>query len=236
MLADLAPNATVGDLPDVLLKYRLSAYAAGQMSGYNHNRGAVLRFLGATLGTDHPLTVQCARVERLKEQPKRKRGLTLDELAAVLAYLPEKQRHVFRELSLTGMRPDEYYSGHFRVLSDRIEVLGTKTKAAVRVIPLVEPITGTTLKRTGMRHYLDKYPGPSLEPYTARRTFANLMELAGIPRTRRRMYLGHSGKDVTDLYERAEVAAFLVEDAERLRQAVGGLLVAKGLTLMKEAK
>jgi integrase len=230
VFAAFAPTATVGDLPDVLQRYRLSCHQAGRMSAYNHNRGAVLRFLGSTLGPDHPLTVQASRVERLKERPKRKRGLTLDEMRAVLDYLPAPQRKVWWELCLTGMRPAEYFSGQWRVLGDRIEVLGTKTAAAERSIPMVEPITGTTLHKTGMRHHLNRYAAVKLEPYTARRTFANLMELAGIPRTRRRTYLGHSGKDVTDLYERAELTAYLKEDAEKLR----GVLGLSGLKLMKE--
>jgi len=44
------------------------------------------------------------------------------------------------------------------------------------------------------------------------------LEAASIPRTRRRIYLGHGAGDVTDLYEAHEVAAFLVEDAERLQR------------------
>jgi hypothetical protein len=42
------------------------------------------------------------------------------------------------------------------------------------------------------------------------------MEEAGIPRTRRRLYLGHGAKDVTDLYEVHDVTAYLAEDAARL--------------------
>jgi hypothetical protein len=42
------------------------------------------------------------------------------------------------------------------------------------------------------------------------------MEEAGVPRTRRRLYLGHGAKDVTDLYEVHDVTAFLAEDAARL--------------------
>jgi len=36
----------------------------------------------------------------------------------------------------------------------------------------------------------------------ARRTYANLLEAAGIPRTRKRMYVGHGVRDVTEQYER----------------------------------
>jgi integrase len=63
--------------------------------------------------------------------------------------------------------------------------------------------------------------GGSVTVYDLRRTYANWLEAAGIPRTRRRMYLGHGARDVTDLYESHEVKAFLVEDAAKLRRFVG---------------
>jgi|SRR6185312_6934212 len=59
-------------------------------------------------------------------------------------------------------------------------------------------------------------------PYDLRRTYANWLEAAAVPRTRRRLYLGHGARDVTDLYEAHEVAAFLAEDAARLRRYVEG--------------
>jgi len=52
--------------------------------------------------------------------------------------------------------------------------------------------------------------------YDLRRTYSNWLESAGVPRTRRRLYLGHGARDVTDFYESHEVTAFLREDAERL--------------------
>ena len=50
---------------------------------------------------------------------------------------------------------------------------------------------------------------------------ANLLEAAGTPRTRRRLYRGHGAQDVGDLYEAHEVAAFLAEDAARLNKHIG---------------
>ena len=60
-----------------------------------------------------------------------------------------------------------------------------------------------------------------VEPYDFRRTYANWLEAAGIPRTRRKLYLGHGASDVTALYELHEVAAFLVEDAAKLSTFLG---------------
>ncbi len=76
------------------------------------------------------------------------------------------------------------------------------------------------LTRWGFRQALRRL-SIKVTPYDARRTYAHLMEEAGIPRTRRMMYLGHRERDVTDLYERHEVTAFLAEDAKKLHALVG---------------
>jgi len=60
-----------------------------------------------------------------------------------------------------------------------------------------------------------------ITPYDLRRTYANWLEAAGIPRTRRRLYRGHGAQDVGDLYEAHEVAAFLADDATRLKKHIG---------------
>ena len=41
--------------------------------------------------------------------------------------------------------------------------------------------------------------------------------MAQIPRTRRRLYLGHGSADVTDRYEKHELSEYLVRDSERIR-------------------
>jgi integrase len=61
----------------------------------------------------------------------------------------------------------------------------------------------------------------AMRPYDLRRTFANWMEGAGIPRTRRRIYRGHEARDMGDLYEWHGVRAFLSEDAAKLRVFIG---------------
>jgi integrase len=58
-------------------------------------------------------------------------------------------------------------------------------------------------------------------PKDLRTTYANLMVEAGIPRPRRRQYLGHEAEDVTAVYERMEVDRFLLEDAEKMRALLG---------------
>ncbi len=65
-------------------------------------------------------------------------------------------------------------------------------------------------------------------PYRARKTFARWAEDAGVPRVRRLMYLGHGKQDVTDRYERYQIAEFLREDARRMR----ALLPQQGLRVV----
>ncbi len=229
ILTALWKGATVGDTPDLLQRYQTRCEAQGKRSMFNHVRVHVLRFLDRTLGKEHALRARAGRVEQMKVTVKRKRGLTLTEARALWAWLPDHASHAFRELCLTGMRPAEYLSGEWQILQDRIEVYGTKTGAADRAIPLVQPITGSGIRLANLQYHLKRWPDAKVEPYTARRTFMGWMEEAGIPRARRKMYLGHGIKDVSDLYERVHHTAYLKEDAEKLRAFIG----ITGVSLLK---
>lgn len=214
ILYALAPKATVGEIANVLRTYQQTS----KPSMFNHVKTHCQKFAAEMLGKSHRLYADLLGVERLKVQRKRKRGLTKEEALAVFAFLPEPYRTFFRHLCYTGMRPTEYLSGEWEVRQDRLEVHGTKTCASERVIPLVVGISRVERVTLPMlRHHLNKWPEGKLEPYTARRTFAHAMEEANIPRSRRTMYLGHSGKDVSDLYERSHLTAYLREDGEKLR-------------------
>jgi hypothetical protein len=59
-----------------------------------------------------------------------------------------------------------------------------------------------------------------LESYDARRAYAHWLEEAGIPRARRKLYLGHGRRDVTDDYEMGELGRYLQEDGRALRAYV----------------
>jgi integrase len=221
LVASLAPASMVGEIAGVVTKYQRQCMASGRHSAFNHFKVHCQRFIGLTLGEEHPIYHQLSRIESLKEVVKRKRGLTKEEALALWAFLKEPYRHAVRELCLTGMRPAEYLGKRWQVLNDRIEVYGTKTSGADRAIPLVEPLVGSGLTIRALQYQLGKWPEGTVEPYTARRTFMGFMEEAGIPRARRKMYLGHGVKDVSDLYERQHHTAYLKEDAEKLREYLG---------------
>jgi integrase len=63
--------------------------------------------------------------------------------------------------------------------------------------------------------------GNDLGIYGLRRGFLACMEDAGIWRSRGKLYAGHSAGDVTDLYERRELDAWLRREAERLATHAG---------------
>jgi integrase len=111
------------------------------------------------------------------------------------------------------------YWGRWHLKADRVHVEGTKRAGRVCDIPLVR---SPAVPRMHRRTFEDGVRARSrdLTPYDLRRTYANWLEAAGIPRTRRRLYLGHGAGDVTDLYETHEVTAFLADDAQRLRTYV----------------
>ena len=132
----------------------------------------------------------------------------------------------------TGMMPDELWGEQWRVGPNYIHIMGTKQEARDRKVPRICTPTMPLLRQpTTFNHALTKATNGTVQPYDARRTFLHWMEEARITRTRRKIYAGHSVKDVTDLYERHEVAAYLETDADLLREYLGeprgGLKVVK---------
>ena len=78
-----------------------------------------------------------------------------------------------------------------------------------------------TISYKAFRLALRKASDGQMTPYDLRRTYANWLEAAQVPRTRRRLYLGHGNSDVTDLYEWHQIEQFLAEDAAKLRAFLG---------------
>ena len=126
----------------------------------------------------------------------------------------------------TGMMPDELWGGKWKVGPNYVHVMGTKTQARTaarsRKVPRIwTPTRPTPETPGGFAKALVKASGGAVTPYDGRRTFAYWMEEAGIGRTRLEMYMGHSARNVTDLYTRHDVAVHLDTDAELLRKYLG---------------
>ena len=121
-------------------------------------------------------------------------------------------------LFLTGMNPKEYYIDGWTVHADRVVIHGQKTNTRERPVPLVQAPTPPHFDRPLL---LYKAVKDLFTPYSLRRSYARMLEIdARIPRTRRKCYIGHDRLDELDGYEAHEVAAYLVEDAQRIREVL----------------
>lgn len=216
-LEQVDPRARVVDLPAVLETLRESLGREHARS-FNLARSAAMAYVRATLKRNHPLWLACAAVEPRKvEKVTKRRPLSPDMMRALFPH-PETNKldRVAWAMCTTGMHAKEYW-GAWAIEGDCIRIWGTKRAGRVRRVPLVLPPATPPWKHR--RNFEDALRDRTrdLVAYDLRRTFAHWMELAGVPRTRRRLYMGHGIKDVTDLYEEHEVAAFLEEDATKLR-------------------
>lgn len=211
------PVILVSDLPAVLEGLRESLGRKHPRS-FNLARAAALAYCRARLKASHPIYLQVAAVEvrKLDRLRKKREGL-----------LPVQMRGFFPNpgtdwlddvawsMATTGMHAEEFW-GEWNRLADRVHIEGTKRGGRRREVPLV---MAPVVSKYGRRKFEDdlRERTRAVQVYDLRRTFARWMESAGIPRTRRRLYMGHGTADTTDLYEHHEVTAFLAEDALKLR-------------------
>lgn len=240
-----APDgAKMGDLPALLSTFRAAADAADHRRAFNLTKAAAQSFVRATLGKAHAMYAALRGVESLPRRTKvQRRPLSVPELDALCAALaaapsrhgptveglPAEAARVAMVMATSGMHAEELW-GRWEVGTDRVRVHGTKREARDRDVPRVLDVTwwralDPRLTPKGFAGRLDRACAAGLPfrvtPYDLRRTFANLMEDAGVKRTMRRLYMGHEARDVTDLYEwRALLTAQLSEDAERIRRYI----------------
>jgi len=215
------PRATVADLPKLLAAHRETCQRSGQRRTFNMARAAAQAFARDVLGAEHRLWRAITAVGRLRETPRKGNPLSIARARELAAQLGG-HGPVLWSLSITGMRSGEYFQGRWEVSGDRVLVHGTKTAGADRFVPFVLPLATPETTYWGFAQALNKLTGGHVRPHDTRKTFATWAEQAGIPRTRRRLYLGHGRRDITDLYEEADVRAFLVEDGDRLRALLAG--------------
>lgn len=224
-----APGATLNDLPELLRRYKDRAKGA---RSFNIARATVLSFLKDQVGKrdERYLSVQYD-IPPLSHRAKRTTGLTPDEAREVAEQLDPLAARAWWGLCTTGMRPSEFW-GEWEIEGNTIRVKGTKTENAERVIPLPYPVSRPGLTYRQFNRRLEKLE-LAVRARSGRKCFARWMNEAGIPRTRRRAYLGHAAReDVTDRYEGYSPEKYLDDDRERLRDFIGAQ---PGLGLAKSA-
>lgn len=204
----------------LLAGYRDECQRDNRRRTFNLTRSAAQAFLRDFVGRTNRLWKAVAEIQRLKEAPRRGNPQSVAQVRGLARELGSHGSTLWA-LCLTGMRAGEYW-GDWEVRNDRIMVHGTKTACSDRFVPLAFPILRPATKYWGFVQALRKATGGHVRVHDARKTYAHWLESAGIPRTRRRLYLGHGRRDITDLYEERDVRDFLSSDAQMLRGYVGG--------------
>lgn len=214
-LAKLAGKmATVRELPAALLAFRVQCDS--KPVTFNRARAAAQAFLRDTVGRRSDVYGQVVEIGTLKAGSRKVMGgLSPQEAIGVARALPRSLAGQWLAMCVSGMGPGEL-EGAWEPEGDGLRIHGTKRESRDRLVPWLLEIPRPRHQAATLRKALRKHQ-KGLTPYVGRRTFAHWMEEAGIPRARRRLYMGHAAGDVTDLYEGHDVKRFLPEDAGRLR-------------------
>ncbi len=221
-------GATVPALPDVLKALRGVLVETPRQ--FNVMRSVAQAFVRSHYGKGSKLWLAVAQVATLKVTPKViKHPATVAEMLTLTAKLPTTiWRHWKQEpcdfagmawtLATTGMRTVvEYFDAEWERKSGFVEVGTGKKDKAVRRVPLIREPVEAQCDYQAFADAIHTATDGQMTPYDLRRTYANWLEAAEIPRTRRILYLGHGALDITGRYEWHEVKAFLAEDAEKVK-------------------
>ena len=227
LLAHAKAGDALTELPAILERYRR---AAGGPVMFNRVRATCLAFVRDTLKRSNPIYGQVREIAPRKATVREPQPFT--DAAALAVFAPQMGDYApcVWAMALTGMGLGEYF-GRWTLKADRVVIYGTKRKGRRREVPRFGDIAAPRGTREGFQRAWRKVADADRVPYDLRHTFGTWLERMGIPRTRRRLYLGHGAGDVTDLYEKHQVTAYLAEDGAVGRTWLGGLPPKAGLRL-----
>lgn len=208
--------ATISDLPAAVARYR--EQCDGKARTFNLARSAARTFLKHKTGRYSRLWQDVSNVPPMEVTAKRRKHPKLpDEARAIRHALNRNAGDMWWSLCTSGMRVRaEYLAGQWRVQENHIVIKTAKHDDASRMVPLIWRAVQPALTYWGFRQALRKLED-EVTAHDARRTYMQFLREAGIPRIRRKLYLGHSVGEVSDLYEWHEVKKFLAADAKKLR-------------------
>lgn len=213
-------DAVVNDIPALLETLRDTLGKAHARS-FNLARSNASAFVRSTLKRSHPLWLAIQAVEpRTVPKADPRPDITVEWMRGMFPDRSDRVADVAWSMATTGMGPSELY-GEWETMADRVRIYGTKREARARDVPLIVPPAVPRISKDNFRKKINKLTNGRVEPYDFRRSFSRWMERAGIVRARRKMYMGHAAGDVTGLYERSEIDAYLVADARLLQTYLG---------------
>jgi integrase len=230
-------SATIADLPELLLSLRPKMKAAKHPQTFRLAKAAAQAFVKSRLTKAHPLYFQVMAVEGLKiVQQRAKTPLSPVEYMQLVKKLNAPHNFTASAMAMTGMGPGEYWGKWYVEGIDRIHIFGTKREGRNRVVPYLREIFIARAPDGDYKAFrIALKEAGRITPYDLRRTYANWLEAAGIPRTRRRLYLGHGATDVTDLYERHDVDRFITADGVLLTEYLINAMAVRPPQLVLEA-
>jgi hypothetical protein len=228
-LKALAPaNPTLEDVPGMVRAFR-DAKEGKHHRTYNLARTAAQALVRDKLGKDHRLWYAIAGIPTLRESRKKGNPCTIDEARALAVELGRKAGAIWWTMCTTGMGRLEYWQQEgstWEVDGDAVRIHGTKRPGRDRIVPRISVPVRPELTYWGMRQALRR--AECLQTVRdGRRSYANILEEAGITRTRRRLYMGHTTRDVLDLYEDHDVRKYIQDDGDRLRELLGAPIMWK---------
>jgi hypothetical protein len=219
------------ELPTLLEGYRGKCVQENHPRSFNYSKAGCMALLRDTLGRRSELYASVADIPKMPERGQGVAPLTVAEARAVRQRLPEHAARIWWAMCCSGMGSTEYW-GEWTLLEDRVRIKGTKRpgrrwgshgrEVPLVAVPVVPEISADRFART--------LRAAGATPYQGRHSFATWCEDAEIPRTRRRLYMGHGVQDIGDRYERRDITAFLADDRARLLKVLG---VEAGLELSK---
>jgi len=219
-LKAIAADLRLHQVPGALAVYR--EVTAGKQRTFNIARSHCQAILRAELGQHHPLYAALQDLEPFKRRRRKPRlAIEVADVLDLLTKLSPAAGEIAWALFVTGMLPKEYFVDGWSIGPDRIHVGGRKRESRERDIPFVSMIAEPRMSRRRWEKDFHTVAADRWTPKDLRNGFSHLLEAAGIPRSRRKWYMGHSAGDVTDGYEAHQVTAFLRQDAELIQATMG---------------
>lgn len=214
-LAPFLPRqATVGDLPEALLQLRPTL--AGHVVTFNRTRAAVMAYARDRLTRRHEVWLAAKAVVPYKEKRRRKKRTapTVRRVLEIAQGLSAKASATWLTMCFTGMGIKEI-DGAWNLVTHGIAIHGTKREGRDRTVPL---IVTPTRRMMGWKQYRAELALFKVQRNDARRAYEHLLEAAGLPEGRRKLYMGHA-LNTTDNYGRSD-QSYLPVDARKLLQVI----------------
>ena len=220
-------NTPISELPRLLEQYEARNFK--HATTFNRVRAACQAFARDNAGgKSEAVWKAVTSVRRRKERSLRMRErypMMPDELLRVASSTDDETARIILSMALTGMGVGEYW-GEWSddPASYAIRVFGAKVKTRDRsVFRIIAPAVPEILLGEFRRRFrvASRKAELFVRPYDLRRTFAKIMEVAGVIPTNAAAYMGHGPRTMTELYAASgHMERFLINDAATVRRAI----------------